>query len=149
VGTWRANPLAIAAAYEDTFDGSIDVAGVTGDVLLIIRPNGQATLRYDDVNIFLNDEGIQSVILYGSGTLDWRTSSGQLIFSNTSDFSFTSTTNAFIGGEVEAFTLNLDDINVGGSSSTSEFTVSNDTLTIHSIEGSHGAIFIPLLWNRQ
>ncbi len=150
-GTWRANPDAVAKMFEFASsagaggDTGLDVAGVTGDLLMTLSEDGSGTLTYDDVTIFFNDELIGELTLGGGGTFQWDVSDGQLRIQGGA-FSLSGSSPS-LGGEL--FTLTEADVGAGGTSTFGLGQSVEPNLVLLGGDGNRGEVFFPLLWTRQ
>ena len=147
VGTWRANPESVALAFTQASGfgpeaEALDIAGVTGDVLMTFNDDGTGTLAYDAVTLFFNDAPFPELTLNGAGSFGWTSTAGAVSITGTSYA--ISVGSSALGGELT--TITSDDIPAAG---TTQLAVSfgGDQLSIDAT-GSIGQVFFPILWNR-
>lgn len=152
IGTWRAQPDAIATMFEEASvfgDGSnpIDVAGVTGDLILTFEEGGSGSMVWDNVTMFLNDETIGDITISGSGTFGWGPGAEGVAVTGWS-FALSATTAIFAEAGIEPLTITDADV-PGGGGGTLTITVNGSTLVVTSADGTAGRVFFPPVWTRQ
>ncbi len=147
-GLWRANPNAIETMFEQASAfgaGSgqgLDVAGVTGDLLMEFRDDGTGRLTYAGVTLFINDAGFGDLTLNGSGSFVWGIVDETVRISGT-DYEIGVSSSA-LGDLV---TITDEDLPAGGLTVLSG-AVAGDMMTISAADGSAGEVFFPILWTR-
>jgi hypothetical protein len=149
VGTWRANPDAVASVFEQASgfggaDSGFEVIGADGDVLMTFADDRTGTLDYDNVTLFLADQIIGDLTIAGTGAFSWDIVGGSIVISGTT-FAYSVTSSA-IGGEL--LTITDADVPTSGTTSLSG-GVTGGVLTIASADGSAGRVFFPNTWIRQ
>lgn len=147
LGTWRAQPDAIAFMFERASvfgpdSPALDVGAVTGDLLMTFAEGGTGTLDYQEVTLFLVDSPISDLTINGGGSFTWNIEGGRVVISGTEYV--ISVGSAALG---EPLTIGSDDLPGGGTTALSGAQV-GDELTITAATGSAGAVFFPMIWRR-
>ena len=147
IGTWRAQPDAIAFMFEQASvfgpdAPALDVGAVTGDLLMTFEEGGTGTLAYQDVTLFLVDSPIADLTINGGGTFNW-TSTGNRVIVDATDYVISVGSSA-LG---DPLTIGSDDLPGGGTTVLAGLQA-GDELTITAATGSEGTVFFPIYWRR-
>ncbi len=149
-GTWRATNPSLATMFADASAlgfGAVplDIAGVTGDVVMELRPDGTGTLTYTDVTAFINGGPLTDLTINGTGNFEFGVAAGVLTVSGNT-FAVSVSSSALLG---EALVITDADLE-GGAGGTSTYTVGFDgnQMVLTGAEGSRGAVFFPIVWTR-
>ncbi len=147
LGTWKANPDSVALAFTQASGfgvgaEALDIAAVTGDVLMTFNDDGTGTLAYDDVVLFFNNAPFPELTLGGEGSFLWTSTAGAITIAGTT-YAIGVTSSA-LGGEV--LTITSDDVPASGSTQLG-VSLGGDQLSVDA-DGSAGPVFFPILWNR-
>lgn len=143
IGTWYASRGSILSMFSQVFGDALPVRAVTGDVVLTLTEAGQATLLYQNVRVFFDQERenpppIPSVVIRGGGELTWRGGSpGQIVFDGQS-FSFEA-----VAGRL---TLPMDDSGFPLGRTVVSYGFVDTTLVFM---GFSGHVFFPNAWTRR
>ncbi|MGB0112569.1 MAG: hypothetical protein WBP59_05070 [Ilumatobacteraceae bacterium] len=147
LGTWRADPEAIAQAFTQASGYGpevepLEIAGVTGDVLMTFSDGGTGTLVYDNVRLFFVDAPIAELTLSGEGAFQWDSTAGAITITGTTYA--ISVTSSALGGD--PLTLTSDDVPAAGTTRLA-VSLGGDDLSV-AAEGSIDRVFFPTLWRR-
>ncbi|MEL6891044.1 MAG: hypothetical protein AAFP84_05585, partial [Actinomycetota bacterium] len=152
IGTWRAQPDAIAAMFEEASvfgddSNPIDVAGATGDLLLTFEEGGTGSMVWSDVTLFLNDEAIGDLTISGGGDFGWGPGAEGINITGWS-FSLSVTSSIFVEAGIEPLTITDADVPSGGQT-TLVVALADSRLVVRGVDGSAGRVFFPDLWVKQ
>jgi hypothetical protein len=149
-GTWRATNPSLTTMFTDAsalgFGAApLDIAGVSGDVVMELREDGTGTLTYTDVTAFINDGPLPDLTINGTGDFEFGVAAGELTVSG-STFTVSASSSALFG---ETIVITDGDLE-GGAGGTSTYTVGFDgnQMVLTSAEGARGAVFFPVVWTR-
>ncbi len=141
-GTWRASNPSLAAMFTDASAigfGAVplDIAGVTGDVVMELRPDGTGTLTYTDVTAFINNGPMTDLTINGTGDFAFGVAAGELTVSGNT-FMVSVTSSALLGETLVITDADLE----GGAGGTSTYTVGfdGDQMVLTGSRGSNGAL---------
>ena len=147
LGTWRANPDSVALAFTQASGfgpqaEALDIAGVTGDLLMTFNDDGTGLLLYDGVTLFFNDAPFPELTLGGGGSFQWDSTPGAISIDGIT-YKIAVGSSA-LGGELT--TITSDDIPAVGTTRL-EVSFGGDSLAV-AADGSAGPVFFPIFWNR-
>ncbi len=144
-GTWRATNPALARLFADASAygfGAVplDIAAVTGDVVMELRQDGTGTLTYTNVTAFINDSPLADLTLNGEGSFQFGVEAGLLTVSGNT-FSVAVTSSAMLG---ESLVITDRDIEGGaGGTTTYEIGFDGDQLVLTGAEGVQRGSVLP------
>ncbi len=148
IGTWRAQPPAIALMFEQASlfgpdAEALQVGAVGGDLLMVFDEGGTGTLTYHRVTLYLADSPVDDLTINGGGAFTWNLVDDRVII-NTAEYVLSISSTA-LG---EPLTISSNDLPGGGNTSLAGVQV-GDELTVTAADGTTGDVFFPISWRRS